>query len=37
MLYALTEARPLDRFWDLRRDFDRLFDEAFPVRGPEFT
>jgi HSP20 family protein len=35
MLYALTEARPLDRFWDLRRDFDRLFDEAFPSIGQD--
>ncbi len=31
MLYdALTEAGPFERFWDLRRDFERLFDEALP-------
>lgn len=35
MLYALTEARPLDRFWDLRRDFGRIFDEAFPFGGAD--
>lgn len=35
MLYALTEASPLDRFWDFRREFDRLFDEAFPFGRPE--
>ena len=34
MLYSLTEANPLERFWDLRRDFDRLFDDAFPFTGP---
>ncbi len=34
MLYdALTEAGPFERFWDLRREFDRLFDEALPANG----
>jgi HSP20 family protein len=27
---ALTETGPFDRFWDLRREFDRLFDEVAP-------
>lgn len=35
MLYALTEANPLERFWDLRRDFERLFNEAFPFDAPD--
>jgi HSP20 family protein len=35
MLYALTETNPLERFWDLRRDFDRLFTEAFPFQEPD--
>ncbi len=35
MLYSLTETNPLERFWDLRRDFDRLFNEAVPSGGPE--
>lgn len=35
MPYALTETGPLDRFWDFRREFDRLFDEAFPFGRPE--
>ena len=34
MLNALTEGYPSHRFWDLRRDFDRLFDQAFGVNGP---
>ncbi len=34
MLYdALTEAGPFERFWDLRREFDRLFDQALPASG----
>jgi len=35
MLYALTETNPLEKFWDLRGDFERLFSEAFPFQGPE--
>lgn len=35
MLYALTEASPLERFWDFRREFDRLFDDAFPFGRPD--
>jgi HSP20 family protein len=30
---ALTETGPFDRFWDLRREFDRLFDEVAPYGG----
>lgn len=35
MLYGLTEANPLERFWDLRRDFERLFNEALPFDAPD--
>ncbi len=34
MLYdTLTAAGPIERFWDLRREFERLFDEALPSSG----
>ena len=37
MLHSWTDVSPFEHLWDLRRDFDRLFDEFLPTEAQQGT